>query len=369
MPKINGALPDFMIRDLMASGAIRGASPNNVMPASLNLSVSEEAYRIEDVFQLEPGERVLDVLSSVGAVAVTPGMLFERGVNYLVRLNEWVGLPEDIYGYCNPRSSVGRNDILVRVIGDGSPRYDAAAPAGYQGDLWALVSPKSYSVNILPKQMLTQLRLFTDDTRFTEPEMERIFGEQNLLWRREGLPFSYDEIKVSDRDGSVILTVDLEGDIVGWECLGSPSSLDFSKKNFYQPEKFFRPLRKSDGDRIRLEKEGFYILYTAERVRVPPHLACEMVAMDARSGEFRSHYAGFIDPGWGYGEKGEGKGRRLVLEVRPFERIIFRHKQAAAKIRFERMCQVPELHYDQLPGSSYTRESTTPRLSSQFQEV
>ncbi|OGN17375.1 MAG: hypothetical protein A3C88_01985 [Candidatus Yanofskybacteria bacterium RIFCSPHIGHO2_02_FULL_50_12] len=364
MPKQkSGALPDFMIRDLMDASFISGASPENIMPASLNLAVSEEIYRIEDVFQLEPGEPVATALAEVGAIVVPSGSVLERGVNYIARLKESLKLPPDVYGYCNPRSSTGRNDVLVRVVADGSARYDAAAPAGYAGDLWIMISPKSYSIRIKPGQPLAQLRLFTGDTRFSELDLQIALERDGLLYRKSGQKFNYKELRVTDHDGSIILTVDLDSEVVGWECLGSSSILDLSRRD-YRPEQFFRPLR-CQGDRIRLEQGGFYILYTAEYVRVPPHLACEMVAMDARSGEFRSHYAGFIDPGWGYGG-GEGNGRRLVLEVRPFERIIFRRKQAAAKIRFERMCEVPEKHYDHLETSSYTAENSAPRLSSHF---
>ena len=172
-------------------------------------------------------------------------------------------------------------------------------------------------------------------------------------------------MQIRDNDNSIILTLDLADENLGFEGIRSDDVLDLSKVNFYERNKFFKPIKKK-GDYVYLKKGSFYILSTHEAVRVPPDLACEMVSMDERSGEFRSHYAGFIDPGWGWGKGGEGKGRPFTLEVRPFEDIIVRQGQPIAKIRFERMAETPEIIYDSMP-SNYIKQSG-PRLAKHFKK-
>jgi dCTP deaminase len=150
---------------------------------------------------------------------------------------------------------------------------------------------------------------------------------------------------------------------LGYEGVKSNTVVDLSKIKFYDHKKFFKPVKKT-GEYLHLKKDGFYILSTHEAVRVPPDLSCEMISMDERSGEFRSHYAGFIDPGWGWGEKGEGKGRPLTLEVRPFEDLIVRQGQPIAKVRFERLIEVPDVVYD-ATNSNYIVQ-TGPKLAKHF---
>ena len=157
--------------------------------------------------------------------------------------------------------------------------------------------------------------------------------------------------------------MDLSADVLGYVGRPTREALDLAKIKHYSASRFFKPLKKV-GSYVYLKKNEFYILSTSESVRVPPELACEMVPMDERSGEFRSHYAGFIDPGWGWGATGEGQGRPLTLEVRPFEDLIVRHHQPIAKIKFEKMAELPDTVYDALP-SNYLKQ-TGPKLAKQF---
>ncbi len=282
---------------------------------------------------------------------------------YLIRLNETMKLPQSVYGYCNPKSTSGRNDVHVRVLADGVPRYDALTPGGWSGELWMSIMPKSFKVKLTKGQTLSQLRLFNRDTRLDNLELELANERYKILWRQNGTEVTYEDIKIRDNDGSIILTLDLTSDILGYEGIPTKEVLDLSKVGGHDGKKFFKPVKKSGGF-VYLKKGHFYILSTLEAVRVPPELACEMAPMDERSGEFRSHYAGFIDPGWGWGKKGEGKGRPLTLEVRPFEDIIVRNNQAIAKIRFETVARIPELLYD-ATDSNYVAQSG-PKLSKHF---
>ena len=358
-----GALAAKQIRELIRAGFITGAEAKNVRPASLDLSLSSEVYKVEGVFQPRPSETIRDIMKLIKKVKHDINEPLERDAIYLARLNEKLSLPESVYGYCNPKSSSGRVDLHVRILADGVSRYDAAGK-GYKGELWIVMQPKSFPVKVAQGLALSQLRLFNSDTRFNELDLEVAMREHKLLWRqKEKKPLDYSEIKIRDNDGSLILTLDFSGKLLGYKCVCPDEVLDLTKVNHYDPSHYFVPMHSRDGY-VTLKKGEFYILSTREAVRVPPSLACEMAPMDERSGDFRSHYAGFIDPGWGWGKKGEGVGRPLTLEVRPFEDLLVRHGQPVAKIKFEHMIEVPELSYDAL-GSNYISQYG-PRLGKQF---
>ena len=359
-----GAFPIQWISALMDQGIIKNATEKNLNPASLDLSLSEEIFRLEGLFQPRPTETIREIIQELDPAPHNFAYPLERDVTYLVRLKETFTLPADIYAYCNPKSTTGRNGIQVRVVADRVSRYDSL-PNSFSGETWLSITPKSYPIKLSPGDTLAQVRFFDEDTRLTEAQLPAIFDQEKLLWTKEGKRFSYKDVKIKDNDGAVVLTLDLDGDICGWECLGINRVMDFSKLDHYAPRDFFRPVIKYDG-RVQLRESGLYIFYTKERVCVPPSLACEMHPMDHRSGEFRSHDAGFIDPGYGYGATGQAKGRRLVLEVRPFEDIIFRNGQPAAKIKFETMAEDPKVQYDALGKSNYTEETETPRLAKNF---
>ncbi len=359
-----GALPDRMIHNMIEGSFIKGANPKNVSPASLDLSMSEEVYRVNGMFLPRFGESIRDLLSRLDRREHQVGMPFERDVVYLARLNESLKLPGKVYGYCNPKSSTGRNDVHVRILADGVPRYDAVTPAGFKGSLWAVIVARSYPVIVPVGQPLSQLRLFNADTRIGEEELEIAFKRDRILRTLGGDAISYEQVLVREGDGSLILTLDLESEIPAYEYSGRHHILDLGKGNSsHAGSDFFTPVHPVGGH-LFLRRGSFYILSTLEAVVVPPYFACEMVPMDERFGEFRSHYAGFIDPGWGYGSDGEGKGRPLTLEVRPFEDMVISGGQPIAKIKFERMAEIPEVHYDQ-KDSNYLSQSG-PKLAKHF---
>jgi dCTP deaminase len=360
-----GALPAQTIRALMASGFITGAAETNVSPASLDLSLTTELYQIAGLVLPRAGEAVQDVLSYMGARPHSIDQPLACGSLYLARLNESLALPHEVYGYCNPKSSTGRLDMHVRVLADGVPRFDSVTPRGYRGSLWVAIHPKSFAIQLHPNTPLTQLRLFTQDTRFTELDLE-IEMKHGLVWHpNEDRVLGYEELVTNDQDGSVVLTA-LVGDAVcGYHCVADPTQvIDVAKIGAYDPREFFEPVTATDGA-LRLTRDHFYILSGAERVRIPPTVASEMVPMDERSGDFRSHYAGFLDPGWGYGADGTGTGRPFTLEVRPFEDLVIRPGQPIAKIRFERMSEEPDIHYD--TKASHYQHQTGAKLGKQFQ--
>lgn len=359
-----GALPAQTLTDYLTSGVVRGGSPEHVSPASLDLTLTDELYEIRGLVLPRVGESIRDLLPIMEAVPVSFASPIRCGGLYLAKLNESLSLPAHVYGYCNPKSSTGRLDMHVRVLADGVPRFDSITPAGYRGELWVALTAKSFSVLLHPGTPLTQLRLFTGDTRFSEAAL-KVAMHDGLVWHpTEDRPLAYEELVTNDQDGSVMLTALVAEGMCGYECIATPEQvLDIARVGQYDAAEFFTPICITDGA-LRLRRDKFYILSGAERVKIPPTLASEMVPMDERSGDFRSHYAGFLDPGWGWGTSGEGKGRPFTLEVRPFEDLVVRAGQPIAKIRFERMVAEPTFHYD-TKASNYLQQFG-PKLGKQF---
>ena len=358
-----GALPFQMIHALFEEGAIQGADKSQVKPASLDLTLSEEVYRLEHLFLPDYGEVVRSLLKGVGAERHDIRNPMERGVTYLVRLNEKLTLPSDVYAFCNPKSTTGRNDVHARVLADSIPRYDDISIPGWSGELWIAISPRSFPVKVAPGLSLSQARFFNHDTRIRKEKLFETLKKEPIIYNKNGTVYEHNATNTQSTSGSIVLTLDLSQDILGYQCSEPGKVLDLSKVREYDPEDFFIPIPKN-GKSTSLREGKFYILSSRERVRVPPTLACEMRPMDERYGDFRAHYAGFIDPGWGWGTKGEGLGRTLTLEVRPFENLEVRHGQAIARICFEEMADIPELLYDDAPSNYLTQSG--PTLSKQF---
>jgi len=359
-----GALPAQVLRTLIQSGAINGTLVEHISPASLDLTLSGELYTIRGLMLPRIGEHIRDMLPLMEALPADITKPLQAGVLYLVKLNESLVLPPEVYGYCNPKSSTGRLDMHVRVLADGVPRFDSVTPRGFKGELWLAIHAQSFSIQVHEGTPLTQLRLFTTDTRFTPSDLEEALRDGLVFERGSGRKMEYADLVTHDNDGTVVLTALVEDGLCGYECIATPEQvLDVRNIAHYEAAEFFRPLTVEDGA-LRLKRDKFYILSGAEAVRIPPHLASEMIPIDERSGDFRSHYAGFLDPGWGYGNDGEGKGRPFTLEVRPFENLVVRAGQPIAKIRFERMADVPEFHYD-TKQSNYLVQFG-PKLGKQF---
>lgn len=362
--KKHGALPAQSLRTLMDSGCIKGGLTEHVSPASLDLTLSGEVYTIRGLMLPKVGEKIRDMLPLMEALPTTLDTPLRAGTLYLAKLNESLDLPSSVYGYCNPKSSTGRLDMHVRVLADGVPRYDSITPKGFSGELWVAIHAQSFSVQVHAGTPLTQLRLFTADTRFTSLDLEIALRDGLVYERGTGTQLQYQDLVTHDGDGTVVLTALVEDGLCGYECIATKEQvIDVNNIATYEAEDFFKPLTVEDGA-LRLKRDKFYILSGAEAVRIPPHLASEMIPIDERSGDFRSHYAGFLDPGWGYGQTGEGQGRPFTLEVRPFEDLVVRSGQPIAKIRFEHMAEVPEFHYD-TKASNYIAQFG-PKLGKQF---
>ena len=361
--KGGGALPVQKIIDLINAGHIKGAIMENVKPASLDITLSSEIYEVEGIFQPKLTETVRDVLACIRHKKHLIKNPLTVGKIYLARLNEKLDLPDSVYAYCNPKSTTGRLDLHVRLLADKISRYDSVPMRGWKGELWVSIVPRTFSVKLSERLSLNQLRFFTADTRLSDFELGLAVEEFGMLWRVDGSKYLYKEFLIKDNDSSIILTLDLSQKVIGYMAKQTKQVIDLSKIRHYNWKDFFEPIKKK-GSFVYLKKDKFYILSTAESVRIPPCLASEMTPVDDRSGEFRSHYAGFLDPGWGWGVNGEGKGRPFTLEVRPFEDLVVRDRQPFAKIKFEKLLEDPDCAYDAME-SNY-KIQTGPRFAKHF---
>ncbi len=367
-----GALPSETIHELLRESLIVEADPRNVRPGSLDLAITDEVYRVNGAFLPGCDETVAAAMRRVGGIRLTGAkVLLEKGCCYCIRLAERIArFPAHTYAFANPKSSSGRVDMHVRLLVDRSSRYDAINEK-YQGPLWLLVVPKTFPVLVSPGLALNQLRFFNGDTRFDELQLSMMFESGGgLLADEKGKGFIYSDITHTDGDGSILLSLGLNFEVPGYEAIETGEAIDLSLKAHYDPRNFFREVTVSKvcgKSSVTLRSGNFYILSSREYVRVPESLACEMRPMDERSGDLRSHYAGFIDPGWGIGVDGSGNGRPLTLEVRSFDNgIIIQDGQPIAKIRYEKMLRIPEQHYDQMSPTYGTQNG--PKLGKQFAE-
>ena len=308
--------------------------PAQIQPASLDLRLGHKAYRLRASFLPGVGRSVMDCLPDVHMheVDLSGGAVLETGCVYLVPLQESLALPNDLSAAANPKSSTGRLDVFTRVICDGADSFDAIR-AGYKGPLYAEIAPRTFSVLVRPGDRLVQLRFRSGDLE--------ILNTQTVSIDLEGV------------DGS---------GIVGWRARRHAGLVDVSGVGAHAARDYWEPLY-SDNGQLVLDPEEFYILASKEAVSIPENQAAEMAPIAPEIGEFRAHYAGFFDPGFGVASAG-GEGSRAVLEVRgrdvPF---LLRHGQPVAKLVFEAMSEVPESLYG-AKGSHYQAQGL--RLSKHF---
>jgi dCTP deaminase len=338
---------------------------SNIQPASIDLRLGESAYRIRSSFlpDARPVEVKLKDLVIDELDLRREGAVLETNRPYLIPLIEELNLPPTVRGKANPKSSTGRLDVFTRVITDHSHRFDEIG-AGYRGKLYLEVVPLSFTVRVKQFLALNQLRLSLGRSTLKDHEIQDVHRTEPLLFRG-GRPVPEDRLATAD---GLFLGLDLRGDDsgrVGYRARDHAPVLEMAREGDYDPESYWEPVRKEDGDRIVLAPERFYLLLSEESVRIPPGFAAEMTAYDPTSGELRTHYAGFFDPGFGYDATQSFFGSRAALEVRAHDvPFMIEHGQRVCKLTFERMVEPPTVLYGQEIGSSYQQQSDT--LSKHF---
>ena len=333
-----GVLSSTGIAALIENGGVHAASPVNpaqVQPASLDLRLGQKAYRVRASF-LPGRESVGAKIARLGMheIDLAPGAVLERGCVYIVPLMESLALAPDIAAHANPKSSTGRLDIFTRLIADEAHEFDRVS-RGYRGPLYAEVSPRTFSVVVRAGSRLNQLRFKRGDPGYSEGALERLHAERRLI---EGT------LGRGGFAGGLPLTVDLGGQgggLVGWKAKRHADLIDLDAEGRYEPADFWEPIAGPSGGGVILNPDDFYILASREAVRIPPDHAAEMVAYDTLVGEFRAHYAGFFDPGFGHDEAGGG-GTRAVLEVRSHDvPFVIEDGQTIGRLLFEPLTERP----------------------------
>jgi len=375
----HGILPYQRLKPLIAERVIRADLPiedRQVQPASLDLRLGRKAYRLVSSFLPEQSEitstlNVLDFYQSdlvMYEMDLTGGAILEKGHVYLVPLLESLHLPKTLRARANPKSTTGRLDVFTRVITDLNVGFDEIR-AGYTGPLYLEIVPRSFTIKVKTGLSLNQLRLIRGPATISDSALRSLHRTDPLLYHNvsSDKPLVSREIRTSR---GLFLRVDLQGEdrghdrIVGYRAKKNSHVVDLSKIGHYAALDFWEPIHRHRNDSLLLEPEEFYILASKERIRVPAGYAAEMVAYEAACGELRTHYAGFFDPGFGYG-RGEIRGTQVVLEVRPHDVPFLIHDgQTFFKVIYDRMLEIPTHVYGAALGSSYQRQGLT--LSKQF---
>jgi len=361
MTRQTGILPDQAITALHAQGAITPSLPfddDQIQPASLDLRLGSKAYRVRASFLPGKGSSVEDKLQrfKLHELDLEQGAILETGCVYLVPLLESLDLPDEISASANPKSSTGRLDIFTRVIVDESQAFDQI-PAGYRGPLYLEVSPSTFPVVVRTGSRLSQIRFRNGTTTLSNDELLALHNSETLVATAE--PNIHNQ--------GIGLSIDLSGDengLVGYRGKRHTGLVDVDKKAANEILDFWEPIYNHGTGDLVLDPDEFYILVSREAVHVPPLYAAEMVPFDPLVGEFRVHYAGFFDPGFGHVQAG-GLGARGVLEVRSHEvPFILEHGQLVGRLVYEHMLEKPSKLYGTDLGSNYQAQGL--KLSKHF---
>jgi dCTP deaminase len=366
-----GILPDRMIAVLAADGAIAATKPfadDQIQPASLDLRLGAVAYRVRASFLPGPGATVAKRIEELKLheIVLSNGAVLETGCVYIVPLLESLALPDTIAAAANPKSSTGRLDVFTRVIADETRGFDRIE-SGYRGPLYAEISPKTFPVLVREGSRLSQMRFRHGEATLDAAALRALHARERLVDAAEAV--MGDGVAVSV-DLSGIDGIGAQGDrtksgaIVGYRAKRHTGLIDVDRRDGYDVGEFWEPVIARADRNLILDPDEFYILASKEAVQVPPDFAAEMVPFDPLVGEFRVHYAGFFDPGFGYAGAG-GRGARAVLEVRSREvPFILEHGQTVGRLVYEKMLSRPDRLYGQGIGSNYQAQSL--KLSKHF---
>lgn len=356
-----GIQPAETIAELVEAGAIQIVTPlaaNQIQPASIDLRLGKRAWRVRASFLPGPERALAERMAQVALheIDLTRGAVLETGCVYIAELDESLALPAGLAAAANPKSSTGRLDVFTRVIADRSRAFDQIE-AGYRGPLYAEISPRTFPVLVREGSRLSQLRLRVGEPRLDDTELAALHARERIVTSAE-----------PNFQGGVAVSVDLAGfdgnGLIGYRAKRHTGLVDVDRVAGYPAEDFWEPLHAGKGGTLVLDPGQFYILASKEAVCVPPDTAAEMTPFDPLVGEFRVHYAGFFDPGFGWSGAG-GEGSRAVLEVRSHDvPFILEDGQIVGRLVYERMAARPAVLYGMGLSSNYQAQGL--KLSKHF---
>lgn len=355
---MTGVLASQQLRAMIADGRISAPTAvlkEQIQPASLDLRLGHTAYRVRASFLSGAGRTVAERLEEfeMHRIDLSDGAVLEKGCVYVVPLMEVLDLPSDVTAVANAKSSTGRLDLLTRTITDHGEEFDRIA-AGYTGPLYAEICPRSFSVLVRPGMRLNQIRFRDGQAVLDDAQLTALHAEAPLV---DG------EAVISDGLGFSVDLKPTQASLVGYRAKPHTGVIDLDLIGHYDPAEYWEEVH-SDTGRIILDPGAFYILVSREAVHIPPAYAAEMAPYLAMVGEFRVHYAGFFDPGFGHDAAG-GAGSRGVLEVRCHEApFVLEHGQVVGRLVYEKMDQVPDQLYGSGIASNYQGQGL--KLSKHF---
>jgi len=315
-----------------------------IQPSSIDLSLSNECYEIKTSF-LSPNNKVRDKLTKIYTKKInlnTP-KIFKKNKTYIVRLNEKLKLNNAIKGHCNPKSSTGRLNIFCRTILDYCDEYEKI-PSNYNGEMFLEITTRSFDIKFSEGDKLNQMRLINKSQHY--------LNDKKLIKINKAKPIIFSK-KKNPIDNGLKVSVDLSNNnkVCAYVAKSISSYINFSKTNFYDINKFWKPLKPNKKTLI-IEKNKFYILKSKEKIRIPDNLAGEMIPYDTGIGDFRVHYAGFFDPGFG-----DPLGSYAVLEVKTNElSFMIEDGQTIARIKYEKLNKKTSVLYGLNINSNYQNQ-------------
>ena len=354
--RVKGILPVQKLEDLVRNGNIRAQTPladGQIQPSSIDLRLGAIGYRVPASFLPTQRSTVQQKLQEliIEEVDLSKPALLKRGSVYIVPLQEELFLPDFISGRANPKSSTGRLDIFTRLITDYASKFEDVRP-GYKGKLYAEIAPLTFDVIVRAGSRLNQLRLSHGAPRSSDTMLQGI--RESIVYAPDASPA---EPMIAE---GLQLSIDLEGaansDIIGYRALHGAPPIDLANIGYYDPKEFWTPVRRNAKKTTVLEAGEFYILASKQKVSIPPDYAAEMIPYDPSVGEFRIHYAGFFDPGFGWGPP-ERRGTHAVLEVRSHDvPSLLEDGQIVCRLVYEQLLAPPAKLYGQEIGSSYASQ-------------
>ena len=358
-----GILPSHVLKRLIRARreilATEEIEESQIQPASIDLRLGPVAWRVRASFLPGPNATVEEKLSTVfmHEIDLTNGAVLETGCVYIVPLLEHADFSARVSGVANPKSSTGRIDVFTRLITDRAQSFDRIE-ANYRGPLYAEISPRTFPVLVRKGSKLNQLRIRHGSPQFTDTQLRRLHAESPLVSGQ------------ADIDNGLALSIDLLGDgggRIGWRAKRHTGLIDVDKRAVLEPHAYWDSIEATASGHMVLDPDEFYILVSRETVAIPHDYAAEMVPFNPLVGEFRVHYAGFFDPGFGF-EAGKPPSARGVLEVRSREvPFILEHGQIIGRLVFERLTDPPPEGYGEGLGSNYQRQGL--KLSKHFKPV
>ena len=361
-----GILPHQVIKEMVRGREIQGTIEvlaEQIQPASIDLRLGDVAYRVRASFLPGAAATVQQKVDLFGMhqIDLSRGAVLEKGCVYIVPLIEHLALSGRISGLANPKSSTGRLDVFTRLITDHATEFERVEP-GYAGPLYVEISPHAFSIVVRQGSRLNQLRFRRGTPAPSDTAIRRLHEQVGLVDR---------ELGARDISNGLPLTVDLDRaagtQLIGFKAKAHAGLVDVDAVGYYEPLDYWEPIFAGRDPALILNPDDFYVLASKEAVTVPPDHAAEMHPYDTLVGEFRAHYAGFFDPGFGHGSSG-GSGTRAVLEVRPHEvPFVIEDGQVVGRLVYERLTDLPDIIYGPSIGSSYQGQGL--QLGKQFKPL